>query len=252
MTRASDSFVQISSGRQLPRAVVCIPHAGAGPRAYFTWKYALGGAATIWAACLPGREKRSHERPLDTIGSMADSLQEPLSGLDADEVILFGHCSGSLVAYELAHRAASDPACPRCVCLVVSAHRFPADPPDESSLIADLPLRKFTARLRRMGGMPGRLLSDPEFVAMIEPVMRADFGAAEHYIVPTGRRPLDIPVVAVGGREDGVVPSGELAGWSAATTGDFRVQLLEGSHFYFLEKPEVLYRFLRELLAALT
>jgi medium-chain acyl-[acyl-carrier-protein] hydrolase len=249
MGSAADWLVRVSPVRERSQALVCIPHGGAGAGVFHQWKYALTGTASVWAACLPGRESRILEQPLTTINAMADSLTEPLRSLPVSEVAIFGHCSGALIAYELAHRISSGSVPLRCTCLIVSAHPFPVNPPGQDSAIADLPLPQLISQLRRIGGMTEAALRNAALMRLLEPAIRADFRAAENYRVPPGRPPLNIPVAAIGGTKDSRVSAAQLAGWKETTTADFRLQLIDGGHFYLHDQPQQVHNFIRKLLA---
>jgi len=247
--KPEDRVVPISIKRNHPTALLCIPHAGAGAAVFYSWSYALQGMASVWAACLPGRENRSFEEPLPTIEAIADSLLCGVASLPARQLIIFGHCSGALVAYELAYRLALNKSSPPCTGLIISAQPFPDDSPrDDDPGIADLPLPQLLDRLREIDGMPEAALANQELMEAVVPTIRADLRAAEQYRIPHGRPLLNLPIMAVGGTEDQHAEVAQLASWKTVTAGEFRLEFLNGGHFYLQMQPKHLQEVIQEFL----
>jgi medium-chain acyl-[acyl-carrier-protein] hydrolase len=139
-----------------------------------------------------------------------------------------GMSMGALVAYELAHRLREEGA-PRPRMLIVVAHRAPHRP-DRRTPVAGLPDDGVLDEVRRLDGTPAEILEHPELRELLLGALRADLTLCERYRhVP--RTPLDVPLVALGGRDDQEVTAAELAAWSELTTGRFSMTLLPGGHF---------------------
>src|SRR3954447_26751260 len=96
-------LVPVTPGASHPVSLICIPHAGAGAALYYPWR-PLSQVASLWAVRFPGRENRLAEPALTSIHAMADALAASVAKIPARAMVLFGHCSGALVAYELAIR----------------------------------------------------------------------------------------------------------------------------------------------------
>jgi medium-chain acyl-[acyl-carrier-protein] hydrolase len=82
-----------------------------------------------------------------------------------------------------------------------------------------------------MRGTPEDVLRHPELMALLMPVLRADFEAIETYS-PGEDAPLDCPITAFGGAEDPVIGLADLEGWRAQTRRRFALHMLPGDHFY--------------------
>ena len=257
MADQSNYLVRFSAERKdNSRALVCIPQGGSGANAFRSWGQALRDVATVRAVCLPGREHRLTETPLGSIGAMAEALLRPVLELPADELILFGHCSGALIAYELAHLLAAEgdrsglADRPRSVRLVVSSQLSPmatalvnaGGAVGNAYSVPDL-----VRRLRELGGTPPEVLDSAEFMELLAPMIRADFQASDGYRWPEGREPFGLPVVALGGESDSLITSTELMAWRDVTTGRFDVHLFAAGHFYLYEQEELVLGYLREL-----
>ncbi len=96
-----------------------------------------------------------------------------------------------------------------------------ARPRSDAELIADL---------RGYQGTPEEALADPELMAMVLPVLRADFLLAGTYAYRP-RPALACPVhVLAGTRDDLGRPA--LEAWGRETRGGFAIDLFEGDHFF--------------------
>src|ERR1700735_3948256 len=96
--------------------MLCLPHAGAGPSTFFAWRDVAPDGVEIVPVSLPGRERRVSEEPYvnlhEAVKGITDELRPILS--DGTPLVLFGHCLGALLAYELARSlcAAETPVAP--------------------------------------------------------------------------------------------------------------------------------------------
>jgi medium-chain acyl-[acyl-carrier-protein] hydrolase len=99
----------------------------------------------------------------------------------------------------------------------------------------------------RLGGTPPGVLQNPELLALVLPILRADFEALEtHRHVADA--PLDLPIRVFGGTEDAGTPRAELEAWRAQSTRPVTVKTFPGGHFFLDSARE---RVLAEVLAVL-
>lgn len=250
MTGSSEPFVAMRPDPGAKRLLLCIPQSGAGVAAFRKWPPGLRGAANVYGARLPGRERRLHEEPLTSIGAMADELAGAVADVvataGAQAICLFGHCSGALVALEVAYRlSAPEAAAARLEHLIVSGQGLPsanADGLDANSISSA------RSALSRLGGTPAEVLADDDLMELVRPALEADLAAAAAYRPNPGRAPLAVPVTAIGGASDALVQAGDLDQWQAVTTARFRLRTFDAGHFFLTERePEVL-EYLRDLI----
>ena len=186
----------------------CLPYSGASAMVYARWRRLLPSWLAVQPVELPGRGTRMAE-PLGTdphrlAESLADEIQDGLDGPYA----LFGHSLGALLAFELAH-ALLDRGAPAPLVLFASGTEAPAV---------------------RDGRRWERPRSDAELMALVLPVLRADFlmcGAYAH----RPRRALPCPVHVLGGTRDDVARPA-LEAWGRETAADFAIDLFDGDHFF--------------------
>lgn len=207
-----------------------VPHAGAGVSAVRSLGLCLRGSVATRAVRLPGREARQSETPIDDLDLLADPLSQAIAvDLDDRRAVLYGHCSGSVLAYEVACLLPQA----SLAQLVVSAHQAPDAVPSPGSW--RLPDEEFLARVQIDGYIPPQVLADPELIDMVLPALRADYRAIETH---TSRlRLLLAPVLALVGREDHAVSVAEVARWEQFTEGAFQLRELSGGHNLLLDRP---------------
>jgi surfactin synthase thioesterase subunit len=210
-----------------PRAhLVCFAHAGGGPAAFAGWTSA---ACDIHAVQLPGRGRRVAEAPVTSIphivGEVAAALVPTLAP-DYRPCVLYGHSLGAYLAFELARALAASGI---VAGLVVAGAAAPRDPPrDRASHLDDA---EFLRYVRALGGTPEEFFDSPELVAMLLPMLRADFTIVDDYR-RRGAGRLRVPLNAFHGSADPEATGASMAGWAAETTGPFRLECVEGGHFF--------------------
>ena len=248
MSTASDSLVEVESAPECRSAVVCIPQGAAGAASLVSLARSFRGSASVWIARFPGRESRILEPPLTSIEEMASSLLPAALRIEAENIVFFGHCSGALVAYELAHMLSREACAWPNAWLALSGQAPPiiSQGPDEVIPRSQLGLIE---KLRANGGTPEDVLADAEFLEMLAPMIEADFDAWDRYRAPEGRGKLAISISVLGGKADETVCEADLLAWQDHTTGQFRCDLLDGDHFFLTEQENTVGEILMDLLS---
>ncbi len=220
--------------RTAPRLrLVCLPYAGAGASIYQTWPDLLPDDIEVLAIQLPGREDRKSEPGFLELDPLVQVLGEVIRPYLQVPVALFGHCAGSLLAYELAGELRDHfGVLPRH--LFVSAqpapHLRPRNPPMHA-----LPDEEFRAAVVELGGAPPDVLAADDLFAYLLGGLRADFALWERYAYQP-RPPIDCPITAFGGDQDERATITELAEWHGHTTGRLRLQIFAGGHFFITQR----------------
>ncbi|MFJ5265735.1 thioesterase II family protein [Streptomyces sp. NPDC088387] len=220
-----------------PITLYCFAHAGAGVSAYTPWRTRTGRGVRIVPVALPGRSSRT-PRPT-TRAALLDALLAPLADEVADHrpYALYGHSLGGIVAHTLA-RALAARALPAPAFLAVGASPAPHTLTlrTTTGTGADDHVLRFVADL---GAAPEGVLAAPGSLwhRTVLPVLRDDLALAaalrEAALADeASAAPLTVPVLAVGGQDDPVVPAAALDGWSRWTTGRLVRRTVPGDHFF--------------------
>jgi pyochelin biosynthetic protein PchC len=207
--------------------LVCFPHAGGSATYYYPVSQALAPEVDVLAVQYPGRQDRRAEPCVDDVGALADAIVPELMPWTDRPVTLFGHSLGATVAFEVARRL--ERWAVRPLGLFASGRRAPSrHRPQPDSRFSD---EELLEELTSMSGTDSQVLADPELLAVILPVMRADYRAAQSYRYRSGPK-LSCPVHALIGDADPQVSVDEARSWGEHSTGRFELTVYPGGHFY--------------------
>lgn len=227
----------------------CLAYAGGSAHAFAGWQDALDPSIEVCAVQLPGRGARFREPPIGSMPVLIEELGGVIDRYGDLPFAFFGHSLGGLLAFELArhcraaglrqpiHLFASGAAAPQ--------HR---DAPEERH---KLPEPEFIAMLREYEGTPPELLEHEELMALVLPMLRADFGMVDEYRYRP-EPPLSMPMTVLAGTKDERVVGPQVDEWAKETTGPCQVSWFDGGHFFLQShRAEVLQLVRRTLLGYL-
>lgn len=213
-----------------PRLILfAFPHAGGGASSFHAWARFLPADVALYAVQYPGRETRIKEAPVGSMPEMIPVLAQALMPFLQRPSLFFGHSLGAMVAFETVQFLAKQKA-PLPQHLFVSAARAPHVPIWHEPY-HKLPGEQFWQKLEELNGTPTAVLQHPEFKALVEPMLRADFALAETYFKPEPD-PIHIPLTAFAGMQDTYVALDDVKAWAAHTTAPFRYHHIQGDHFF--------------------
>lgn len=228
-----------------PRLVV-FPHAGSGLTPYRAVASGLADDVEVVGVALPGREGRAEESPYtrlpDLVAGVGAELSHPAraaaprpapvtgpgtaghSGAPTTApTVLYGHSMGGLLALATAYAGFR-----RCDGLVVSC----TPPGARVAPLADPPhAPEAWVHLLGRAGLPGDAPRDGALSAR-QRVLAHDLGLALRTLHAVAAARLTVPLTALAGADDRLVPPEALPRWAAFTTGPFRGRLVAGGHFF--------------------
>ncbi len=218
----------------------CLPYAGGGSGMFHAWSRGLPPEIQVCPIRLPGREDRLREQPFTRVAPLVDELARAIEPYLDRPFAIFGHSMGAWIGFELASLLDRRGLSP--VYLVVSGMPAPQLRPRDARA-HELPDAEFVARLHELQGTPVEVLSNPELLALVLPLLRADFELVETYRY-TQDKPLTCPILAFGGLSDPEVSHEELLAWCEQTQAVFELCMLPGGHFFVNESHAALLRVL--------
>lgn len=248
ITKGDAKSAWIACPRPNPQALVrlfCFPYSGAGASIFYPWSSRLPVSIEICPVQLPGRETRLAEPPFTRLAPLVRAVAQALLPHLDKPFAFFGHSLGALVGFELArHLYGQYNLSP--VHLFVSGHSAPQIPEREPPIHA-LPEPEFVEKIGALNGMPKEVLVNAELMELLLPILRADFAVCETYVCEADE-PLDCPITALGGLQDGYVSRENLEAWREQTQGLFSLRMFPGDHFYLNTDRTLLLRTLAQVL----
>lgn len=225
----------------------CVPYAGGNAGIFDEWASMLPDDIEVCAVQPPGRQQRFAEPPITRTGILAQQLEHAIADHVDLPFALFGSCTGSIVAFEVARRLLRRGR-PMPVRLIASSCRAP-HLPDRDAPLHQLDDDSMAAGIAALGGTEAEILDHPELRTLLLGVARADFEAAETYAWRPGE-PLGVPITVFGGDRDDFVSGAELTAWAEVTSRGCDVEVLAGGHYLVAEAATALLRRITEVLRA--
>ena len=204
---------------------MCIPWAGAGAAPFRRWAAALGDDAVIYGARLPGRESRLAEPHKRTVTAIVEELSADVGRLPHERVALFGHCSGALIAFELARALRSEGT--RDVSHLLVASQLPP------RLVTATDSRELEIEERIIRqDVVGTFAAEPELLELMLASVAADMHAVATYDYEAAE-PLSMPIAVFVGAEDEHIRVADVGGWGDETAGPVTVREVAGADHLF-------------------
>jgi medium-chain acyl-[acyl-carrier-protein] hydrolase len=248
-TRVTDPW--LTWPRPNPRAALrlfCLPYAGGSALIYRNWPEGLPSAVEVCAIQIPGRGSRMHERPFRKLLPLVGVLKQSILPHLDRPFAFFGHSMGAAIAFELSRLLKKEHGL-EPLHLYVSGRRSPSLPNDVP-MTYNSPDPEFFKHLRQLNGTPREVLAHPDLMALMMPVLRADFELIQTYTYEEGP-PLDCPITVFGGLQDEDTSKEQLQAWRGLTAGAFDLMMLEGDHFFIQTHEQLFLRLLSKELFGL-
>jgi len=241
-----DWFVPLRRQSQARVRLLLFHYAGGGPQVFRPWLRWVQEDVEVVAFQLPGRRPGHEHRLLTSVDEVvARASSGFLAQMDRPAVV-YGHSIGALIAFEML-RACDRRGGPPARHLVVSARRAPHCAPPRRLLHA-LPDDEFVESLASYGGTPREILDDERLLSAFLPRLRADFALSETYRFVAGPL-LSCPVSALAGTDDVEASVSDVSEWRWQTCSSFRLQRVQGGHFFIHAREPVIADALTALLA---
>jgi surfactin synthase thioesterase subunit len=204
--------------------VVLFAHAGGRPGLYHRVVGPLPPEVEVLGVTLPGREERAAEPPATTVAEVVRGVGAELERLPSRPTVLFGHSLGAMLATAV---SAGRPGIARALVLSAGMPGAHAYGPD-SWLTTD----RARAELFRYHGVDDDALAVDSPLPPARRVLAHDLVLAHEAMSAIVGCRVDVPISALGGTDDALVPAGTLWHWATFTGAGFRRTLVEGGHFF--------------------
>ncbi len=209
----------------------CFPFAGSGAFVFRPWIALLPPEMEICAIQPPGRENRISEQPYTSMSELVPVLLrliEPLSDLP---FVFFGHSMGARVAFEV-FRELRRRGKPLPFHLFLSASCAPQLGFKE--IIHLQTDDEIFEKMVQYGGTPREILEDKDMLAMMIPLLRADFTLLETCDY-SPEPPLACPMTIFCATEDTLNTREEVTSWQEQAAGECTIHTIQGGHLFLKE-----------------
>ncbi len=216
---------------------------------FHRWARRLPESIHVVPIKLPGREDRSREAAIDNTHDLVNELTTNLLDFAAaGPIALFGHSMGGLISYEWAQQLRSSGL--TIEHLFVSSCRPPSQFRMPENPLHKMPDREMIENLNgKYGTGAATSREEMELMMYMASTIRADLQLLETYKL--GRHePLDFPLTVLGGADDEQITRVVLQEWETFTTGQFRLRIFPGHHFYIRSQDAAVTRFISNQLAS--
>lgn len=212
---------------------MAIPQAGGGCSAFARHAKMMPDWLELATLSLPGRQDRLAEPLYTDIDVLTADLAGFLSARTAP-FLLFGYCSGAVLAYAVACELA-DRGGPMPEAMIVGSYRPPHR--SERTPLAELDSPTFWKVLLEYRAVPPVLAAHPELRKLSEAVIRGDMALIDSY-QHKDRPALPVPITVLAGEQDEWLTAGDIDGWARYTAKGFDVRRLPAGHWFMEEDEE--------------
>jgi medium-chain acyl-[acyl-carrier-protein] hydrolase len=236
--------------RHAPRArlrLFCLPFAGGNASVYAPWHAGLGPDIEVCAVQLPGRASRLAESLVTSLPELIETLANIVAREASLPFAFFGHSMGALLGFEIA-RYCTWQGLPTPVRLFASGCAAPQRRAEKEPLHC-LPDNELIARLADYNGTPPELLAHQELMALVLPMLRADFGLVENYVYRPGPL-LNIPITVLAGTDDPHVERAQVEAWCVESNARCDLEWFNGNHFFIQQETAQVLSCVRRYLAS--
>lgn len=229
MTQSNKWFVTPQINLEADTRIFFFPYAGGGPAIFSRWVSDIPSKIEAQIVYYPGRGSRHNEPPMRSITLLVNELTQAIQPLLDKPFVFFGHSLGGTVAFELA-RSLRHSRLPQPNILFISGCGAPQIL-DRQPPLHKLPDDDFVSSLKKLNGIPQDVLQNQEMLDIFLPMLRTDFELIETYKYAHDK-PLNSPIIALGGHNDPRVRREQLEAWATQTNAHFAAKYFEGNHFF--------------------
>jgi len=209
--------------------IFCFPYGGGSASTYVSWPDLLSPELEVAVVQLPGRGIRLLEPPYQTMAEIVKNLVPAISAMAHTPYIIFGHSLGARIAYEVITEL-QQYNYPLPLHFIASGAWAPGSI-RKNEPIHQLPNTEFIKEIIELNTAQREVLENAEMIALLLPVLRADFKINETHKFET-KKIVPIKVSVVSGDEDHDIEPSHLELWFSLFTSNTGIHWISGNHFF--------------------
>lgn len=218
----------------------CFVFAGGSPSFFAPIKTFFPEWINVLPVLYPGRELRAREAVPDQLETLVDDFLNDNASRLRRPYAIWGHCSGALIGFEIAHIASGRGFPPRafmvsgCEAPQYSLQRLQSA--GDFSKVSDEAILQDLLDFNLMGA---DMVNDLVFRRYFLPIYRADLNMLSTYHLDL-KKTLPCPAAVLHGTEDRMVKEERNREWADRFAGQTRFLNYSGEHYFVNDhKPEV-------------
>lgn len=207
--------------------LIAFPHAGAGAGYFRSWAQFIPSYIELIGVQYPGREDRIFDEPVSDIKKLSLEIADDIQQQEYDQIILFGHSMGAILAYEVACHLQKNGMLIKY--LFVSGQTEPTK--TRKTLFYRSTDKELIHEVIRVSETSKEIFENKELREIFLSIIRNDYEAIETYSTETPTL-LSTPITVLLGDDDTEVTYQEAISWSAYTKYRFDIYTFPGEHFF--------------------
>lgn len=227
---------------------ISFPYAGGSPSMFAPWKTELPAAINFFPVLYPGRELRKNDPMPENIDRFVETFLDQNMELFERDFILFGHCTGTLIAYQVLlevrrrigkeplHFIASGSESPR---YLMTRERELAD-----GILADEELAR---QMVKHELVDQNTADSPIFQKYYLPIYRLDLQMLSTYQY-LAQDQLSCPLHVLYGDDDCTIREEGIRDWASFTANSVNFKTFTGKHFYFAADKEPILEYINAII----
>ncbi|WP_054741836.1 thioesterase II family protein [Cellulosilyticum ruminicola] len=230
---------------------ICFPYAGGSPSLFAPWKSEIPETINFFPILYPQRELRKNDPMPENVDILVSNFVEENIELFSKDFILFGHCTGTLIAYkvllEVRTRLGKEP-----IAFIASGSESPRYVMTREREMGKEALedKMLIKRMVEYELVDEKTAMGPIFSKYYLPIYRADLSMLSTYEYEA-EEVLKCPIYVLWGNTDLTLRDSALKDWKQFSNEQVTFKQFTGKHFYFAQDKKPLLDYLNNILGSM-
>lgn len=219
--------------------LLCFVFAGGSPSFFAPWKNLFPKNINFLPVLYPGRETRIKEQVPDNPKEIITQFIKDNHKIFEKPYAIWGHCSGSLLGFELAYTKSLEGNAP--IAFIASGCEAPQYAlrliPQVKNSFSEVKDEDILKSLIAYNLMPRDMIENPAFRNYFLPTYRADLGMFSKY-QHDNKKKLGCPALIMNGTNDIMLKSENIDKWKNSFLSDIQMLYYPGEHYFVNDHKE--------------
>lgn len=214
-----------------------MPFAGGSRYSYRNYQNNVSDTLNIIPLEYPGRGARMKEALIKDMDLLVNDMLLQIDRYKTNKpYMIYGHSMGGIVGFLVSKKILQRKLIEPPAHLFITGTTAPACKSREAKRRYLLPKKDFITELKNMEGCPEEILNNDDLLNYYEPILRADFEAAETFRYHHDS-PVKLSMTVVTGTEEDMAPE-DIAMWQQESVDPVNFKRLPGGHFFIFNNTE--------------